>query len=122
MVATDEKNKSATRSVSLTFMNRIYYGATTIPSTITNDFLFGLSNVLSNTKSRKITVNATGNNYIWHCSPARLGTCNFKVGGFDGGFELYTTFNHTNASGYQESYYIYKSDNSNLGNTTIEIS
>lgn len=93
-----------------------------MPSTVDNNFLFNLSSALSGTKSRKITVNSSNNYYIWYAYPARLGNANFKVGGFDGGFELYTTFTHTNSSGYQESYYVYKSDNHGLGNTTIEIS
>ena len=119
---TDDKGKTATKNATLQFLNRIYYGVAEIPSTIDNNFLFGLTNMLSNTKARKITVNPSSGYYIWYACPSRLGSCNFKVGGFDGGFELYSTFSHTNSNGYQENYYIYKSDNPSLGNTTVEVS
>lgn len=122
LVATDDKEKTSSKSVSLSFVNRVYYGASTLPSSVNDTFLRGLSNVLSNSRSRKITVNSTASTYIWYCYPARYGNATFKVGGFDGGFELYNTINHTNSSGYSESYYVYKSDNSSLGNTVVEIS
>lgn len=41
---------------------------------------------------------------------------------FEGGFNKVNTIEFTNASGYVESYDIYKSTNSNLGNTTVVVS
>ena len=60
--------------------------------------------------------------YIFYCVPASFGSCSFKVGGFEGGFNKVDTIQFTNASGYTESYDIYKSTNSNLGNTTVVVS
>jgi hypothetical protein len=51
-----------------------------------------------------------------------MGTRSFKVGGFDGGFTLYDTISFTNASGYTEEYYVYRSDNAGLGQTSVTVS
>ena len=50
-----------------------------------------------------------------------FGECEFKVGGFSGGFSLIDTIDFINPSGYTESYYIYKSIEPNLGTTKVEI-
>ena len=128
MVATDNGSPShspatATKSVTLSFLNSVYYGAAVDPGTVDSAFLIGLSNaVLTNTRARTITVNAGVNQYIWYAVPTRLGSCTFKVSGFEGGFQRVSTFSHTNASGYIENYYVYKSDNANLGSTTVTVS
>ena len=48
-----------------------------------------------------------------------FGTPTFKVGGFEGGFNLVKTFDHTNASGATVSYDVWQSTNAGLGNTTV---
>lgn len=113
--ATDERDAVATKSTSITFCNRVRYGVGASMSDI------GIGE-LSNSKSRTFTVTAGAGEYIWYMVPKRLGTCTFKAGGFDGGFPLYSTEALTNSSGYTEDYYIYRSDNQNLGNTTVTVS
>ena len=53
--------------------------------------------------------------------PTRFGVPKFTVGGFEGGFSLVATIDFTNSSNYTEPYNIYKSENSNLGNTTVNV-
>jgi len=128
MTATDTGSPShspatSTKTATLTFMNRVYYGVASIPTTVNSTFVTGLANkVLSTTRARTITLNVTSGNYAWYASPTRLGSCTFKVGGFDGGFEPAQTVSVTNASGYTENYYVYRSTNPSLGSTSITIS
>ena len=107
---------SASKSVSVSFANRVYYGAAFDLTTVTN-----LTSVLSNNAERTITVNAGAGEYIIYAIPARLGDVTFFVSGFEGGFEDPVEQTVTNQSGYQETYKVYRSTNANLGNTTVEI-
>lgn len=113
---------TATKSVVVKFVNRIYYGvkaAGTLDSTFVKSFA---NNPLSGTKERTITVNSTSNTYIWYAYPASLGTSVFKVGGIEGGFEPAETVSVTNDSGHTEDYYVYRSTEKTLGLTTVDIS
>ena len=107
---------SASKSVSVSFANRIYYGAAADLTTVTS-----LSSVLSNDPERTITVDAGAGEYIIYAIPARLGDVKFFVSGFEGGFEDPVEQTLTNSSGYQESYKVYRSTNANLGTTTVEV-
>ena len=120
LVATSNSDVKKTKSATITFANGIYYGKSTA-STYDSTLINSLIKQLSNSKSRTITVNAGAGEYIFYCIPSRLGTCNFNVGGFDGGFGKVATVNFTNSDNYAEKYDIYKSDNANLGNTNITI-
>lgn len=111
---TDEKGANASKSVTVYFYNSVYWGAGAAWNGIS-----GLTRVISGRRDRTIQVNAGTGQYIWYAIPASYGTPSFKVGGFDGGFTLYSTQNITNASGHTESYNIYRSDNHSLGNTTV---
>ena len=118
--ATSTNNISKAKSGTVKFYNGIYYGkssSTTYDSTLINS----LTKVLSDSKARTITVNVGTGEYIYYCLPTRLGTPNFNVGGFDGGFDKVKTVSFTNSDGYTENYDIYKSNNANLGNTTIVV-
>lgn len=130
LVATDTGSQShqpttATKTTTLSFVSKAYWGAAEIPSGgITNAFLLGLSNnELTATKARSITVTAGSNNYIWYAIPSSFGECSFTFNGNTGGFvKQANAFSHTNASGYTENYDIYRSKNTNLGNTKVTVS
>lgn len=122
LTATDERGTSSSKTASITFLNGVYYGVAAAPETVDSTFLLGLSKVLSGTRARTITVDAGEDQYIWYAIPARLGACTFKVGGFEGGFDLVATIDFTNASGYTEPYRVYRSAQSGLGKTTVEVS
>lgn len=112
---TDGKT-SASKSASISFANQIYYGAAANLDNVTL-----LTKILSNSKERTITVNAGVGQYIIYAIPARLGNVTFYVSGFEGGFESPVEKTLTNASGYSETYKVYRSTNANLGSTTVEI-
>lgn len=107
---------SASKSVSVSFANRIYYGAAADLTTVT-----ALTSLLSNNPERTITVDAGTGQYIIYAIPARLGEVTFFVSGFEGGFEEPEEQILTNNSGYQETYKIYRSTRAGLGETTIDI-
>ena len=120
LAATSNSDVEKSKSATITFANGVYYGKSTT-STYDSALISGLTKQLSNSKDRTITVNAGAGEYIFYCIPSRLGACSFNVGGFDGGFSKVATVNFTNSDNYQENYDIYKSDNANLGNTTVTI-
>lgn len=107
---------SASKSVSVGFANRVYYGAAADLTTVT-----ALTWLLSNEPERTITVDAGTGEYIIYALPERLGAVAFSVGGFEGGFEEAETQLLRNSSGYEELYRVYRSSNPNLGTTTIEV-
>ena len=107
---------SASRTVSVSFANRIYYGAAENITGVTE-----LTGILSNDPERTITVDAGAGEYIIYAIPARLGDVVFYVGGFEGGFEDPVEQLLTNASGYQETYKVYRSTNANLGETIVDV-
>ena len=107
---------SASKSASVSFANRIYYGASASISNVTT-----LTGILSNDPERTITVDAGTGEYIIYAIPARLGDVTFFVSGFEGGFEDSVEQTLTNTSGYQETYKVYRSTRASLGETTIEI-
>lgn len=107
---------SASKSVSVSFANRIYYGAAADLSDVT-----ALTGILSNDPERTITVDADTGQYIIYAIPARLGDVTFFVSGFEGGFEDPVEQTLTNASGYSEAYKVYRSTRAGLGETTINI-
>lgn len=114
---TDEKGATAEKTLTLAFYNGIYYGAGGAEADTGV-----LTKILSGTRKRTFSANAGEGKYIWYILPARLGECAFKVGGFDGGFDLIKTEDFENASGFSESYLFYRSANANLGSTTVEVS
>ena len=113
---------TATKTATMTFANRVYYGVSEIPAQINDVFLKGLQSTLSNTRARTLTLNVTSGKYAWYALPSQLGTCNFNVGGFDGGFTKVAEFSHTNNSGHSETYHVYRSDNPSLDSRKVVIS
>jgi hypothetical protein len=115
-------SNTATSDITLTFVNNVYYAVNTSASASENIGNIVTNPVLSNTRVRTFTVNAGTNEYIYYSYPSRLGTATFTVGGFEGGFSLISTQTHINSLGFSESYYVYRSDNTGLGNTTVVVS
>lgn len=123
LVATDERGEEARATTKVSFLNGVYYGAAAAPEAIDSAFILGLATkTLTGTRKRTVTVDAADGKYIWYALPSRLGQCSFKVGGFEGGFDLVSTMEFTNSKGYAEEYYVYRSANAGLGSTTVEVS
>ncbi len=99
---------TATGTATITGYYPLFYG--------TNSNYQWDQNVLLNSESGTVTVNAGINDYIWFFSPKEL---TFWVGGFEGGFEKQQNINILDNNNKSISYYVYKSDNKNLGNTKV---
>jgi len=119
LTALDEKKHTATAMSSIYFYNGVYCGVSD-SNNIDSKFILGLTKTLKNNATGTYTVNAEKNQYIYFAIPANYETPHFYVGGFEGGLNLVKTFDFTNASGYTESYNVYKSTNMNLGQTAME--
>ena len=121
LTAIGQKDESCSRTSSVSFLNGVYYGAKSIPDSYDSQFILTLTKELSNDKIPTVTVEAGENEFVFYCLPENMGSCAFKVHGITGGFELVDTVLFTNSKGYSEKYYIYKSDNANLGKVTVSI-
>lgn len=122
--ATDEKGAISSKTTSISFLNGIYYGKSSIKTieTITSNFLLNeLSKTLSSSYKKTFSVNSGLGEYIYFACPTSMGTPSFYVGGFEGGFNSLGTFEFTNSYGYKENYTVYISTNANLGGTTVEV-
>lgn len=121
--ATDARGATDTRTAGVAFRDSRRWGvaADLDADGMTDAIVNGLTGELGTTRSKTFTVNAGAGQHIYYAIPAAWGTPVFKVGGFEGGFTLLKTFDHVNASGATVSYSVYKSDNANLGNTTVEV-
>lgn len=125
IVATDERGTQASKKATINFYNGVYYGVSAIPEAYDSAFIIALGKsgkkTLRSSKLAGFSVNAGEGKYIFYCLPTSMGLCSFKVGGFDGGFELVATPAYTNEYGHTEAYYIYRSTNAALGETTVEV-
>lgn len=113
---------TATASASISFYNGVYYGVAAEPASVDSAFILGLATKkLQSSRVTSFTVTAGTGQYIWYALPTSMGACSFKVGGFDGGFQPAVTVNYENSLGHKENYYVYRSDNPSLGNTTVNV-
>ncbi len=119
-LSVNDSVKDYSKSISFTFLNGLYYGVAN-ESEYNSEFILNLSKKLTKTKETTFTVNSGTNQHIFYCIPVRFGTPAISVDGFSGGFDKVATIEFTNASGYTEPYAIWKSTNSNLGNTTVTV-
>ena len=125
---TIDTGKTSEKSTVLNFVNGIYYNAANIPAEYNNEFINSLAKrALSVEKTVELTFdNVENDQYIFICTPESNGDYSFKDlnSGFSGGFggKPVATVEFTNEFGHTETYRIYKSDNTNLGKTIIELS
>lgn len=122
LTATDERGATATATTKITFLNGVYWGTGSADAAMDSAFIRTLTRGLQGSRAKTFAVTADAEEHIYFACPARYGTPTFNVGGFDGGFTKAATMDFTNASGYTESYNVYKSDNAGLGGTTVKVS
>jgi len=115
-------NNNTSSTYVITFVNNVYYAVSSNSAASVSQIVSSGTTVLSNSKARSFTVSAGTGEYIYYSYPSRLGTATFTVGGFAGGFSLISTESHTNSNGYAESYYVYRSEQTGLGSTTVTVS
>ena len=89
---------------------------------INSSFILSLTRKLQSGRGTSFTSNAGVDVYVWYAHKKSLGIANFVAGGFAGGFEAPVTVSFTNASGFTEDYYVYRSTNPQIGVVSIVVS
>ena len=120
-LSANDGTKATAKSISFSFINGIYYGVSS-STTYDSSLILSLTKKLQTNNTIEITVDCLSDNYIYYASPVAYGEPTFEVGGFTGGFTLADTFIFTNVNGYSESYQLWQSDSTSLGDTTVTIS
>lgn len=121
LTVTDERDAVVTKSVTIVFQPKVYWGTSEKTSYQNADILALSSGALASSRARTISVNAETGKYIVYAIPSSFGTPVFNVGGFDGGFVKAGTINFENAQGYAQNYDIWRSVNAGLGQTSVTI-
>lgn len=112
-----KKSKSA--STSVTFMPKRYWGVSA-NTTLTDEQIIALSSELSTNRQQTRTFNCSGGKYFYFA--IKTSYCNgiqFKVGGLSFSDMLVETRQFTNASGYTDSYNIYRVNNIQTGSAIV---
>lgn len=118
LVAYDEVS-SASATSNINFYPGIYYGtAESDPSTVAD--IIKLERKLR--PNLNMIVNLDIDNHLYFCIPYQYGAAEFLYGSVVGGFTLINDeFIFERYKGTQVRYRIYKSDNKDLGNTTVTV-
>lgn len=117
-------SSSPTSSLTYTFVNRRFWGVSTVASGYVEADIEGLaSNELSNARAKSsFNVTSGSGQYTIYAYPTRLSTATFTINGFAGGFISPETVSVTNASGFTEDYYVYRSLLADLGTIAVVVS
>jgi predicted nucleic acid-binding Zn-ribbon protein len=97
----DTKGNTLNSSVSVVFVNHLFWGVSNSPNQTEGTVKALDYTEMSDTRTRTIHVSPS-NEYIYYAYPKRLGTSEFRVNGFTGGFENPVTVAIDNHSGYTE--------------------
>ena len=106
---------------SVQFINGVYYGDAPAGA-VDSAFLLTLNKTLQTGLNKTFSSSAGVDVYAWYAHRKSLGVATFTVGGFEGGFNAPTTLSFTNASGFTEDYYVYRSTNPEIGPVNIVVS
>lgn len=108
------------KTVSITFVNHVFFG-TSASAIATEGVVKGLdSSDLSDDRVREFTVSPY-REYIYYAYPKRLGTSEFIVNDFKGGFEEPVIVAMDNHSEFTEDYYVYRSANKLSSTFTVHV-
>lgn len=123
LTATDERDAVVTKSVTIGFQPKVYWGVADNKEIYSSEDILALEgNALASGRNRTFTVNAGVGKHILYVIPSAFGAPTFNVGGFDGGFTKIGTVSHQNAQGYTQDYDVWRSVQPNLGQTTVKVS
>lgn len=115
-------NTTSSANLTFNFYNNIYYGVSTNTGLTGNGINSSLTAVVSNTTTRSFNVTSNAGEYVYYSYPSRLGTAvTFFVEGFAGGFQTPYISGITNNNGYYENFYVFRSNNANLGPITVTV-
>ena len=118
-LTTDDGTNVINTKTNIQFLNGVYFGDKIVPAGFTSSFIRTLNKKLQGNKNSTFTSQASGLEYAWFAHPKRYGIASFSAGGFTGGFQAPVEVAFTNQYGYTEPYYIYQSDNPNIGPVNI---
>jgi hypothetical protein len=105
----------------VTFLNRYYFGADANPNINSSAQVRALSGIGWSTGTTATVTITSAAQYLYYCYPKRFGeVSNIAYYGFDMTWPAPTTVSVTNASGFTEDYYVYRSEFQVTG-TDIEI-
>ena len=115
---------TASKSISIAFRNKIYYGSSVIPSNFNSAFILGLSKKqFATSKSGSFSITVGSNEYGFIAFPSSFGTLtSVKIGGFDTDVTSCGNISFTNSSGGVATYSIYRTGRHSLGAITMVIS
>lgn len=125
LVATDERDASASKSAGLTFLRGVYHGVLEDGVSIDSAAVLSLTRSLQGSRGITFNANAGKGQRIAYALPASgYGTPAFKDKdtGFQAGFYLAETISFTNSSGHTEDYNVWLSTNTNLGSMAVVVS
>jgi hypothetical protein len=107
-VGDNVENPTSSASVSVHFTQKLYYGNNSNTSINSAQILALANNYLTDSRFGTITVDG-GGNYLYIAYPVAYGAAQIWVGGFLDTSWIQNTVSFTNASGYVENYYTYRS-------------
>ena len=117
---TDDGGYTNIETVNLEFVNGIYHGSANMQE-ITSDFIKSLDCTMTNTRTIGFTTLSREGQYIYVAYPARLGGSFFMIQNEYVDFEFIQSIDFVNNHNYVEPYYVYRSKNTNLGQTIVYI-
>jgi hypothetical protein len=127
-IVANDGYKIASKPIKINWMHKFYYGVGNDWSSFLTDpdkqnFIRGITPVLTTQKTRTITVDSSTDKYIYYAYPASYGDVVFSVNGIDGGFEKIAAYFDIPSAITSESvsYVIWKSVNPGLGNVEVSI-
>lgn len=114
---------TATKSISIAFRNKMYFGGAEEPASYDSSFILGLAkSQFATSKSGSFTVNVGANQYGYLAFPKSFGNLtSVKIGGFDTDVINCGDIEFTNASGGKTTYSIYRTGRSGLGEITMVV-
>lgn len=118
-----DEQKSASASKTFRFMPKVYCGVAEDNGVYDSDFILGLGGSLKTSKVGTYSLNIGNNQFGWISVPKSYGAIKkVNIGGFDTELVDCGIVSLTNASGYTQDYYLYKTPNSNLGSISMVVS
>ncbi len=121
--ATDETGKQISNSAYISFFSRTYYGTSekNLSPTLNREEILALNQTDDGSFLSSFTVTAAEGEYIYYCLPSSFGECEFSIDGWVGGFIELANGQFVNQSNGMTDYRIYRSEQSGLGNTTVNV-
>lgn len=111
LVATDAEGTTVSKSVSMKFLNKVYWGASTDDDIVnTTEVLTLPENKLASAKSMSATFDCSGGKYIYFAMPSsfKLDASNFTIGGLANSNWTSKKISFTNEQGHTSDYDVFK--------------